>query len=106
VAGSLTQQLVEQNFRLTELLVQLATEIIRGEKVVTQKLIPVTPAIPSFEEHAKNLTEEERLFYTEEEEDERYTQALSGDTSSNPQLTKEILEAAGHHDLAAQVTAT
>lgn len=105
MAGSLTQTLVETNLKLTEQIVALATAVIENRPVTHAAEVAI-PALPSFDEFAKQETPEERLFYSEEEEDQEFADSITGDSAGDPQLTKKLLEAAGHHELAATVTAT
>lgn len=87
--------LLDANVRLTEQLVQLATAVIEAKAGVV--VAGQAPALPSFQEFAsQDLSPEEKLFYSEEEEDAKFEAELFGSgPGTDPETLKEILQAAG-----------
>lgn len=104
--ADVVEQLLKANLELTRQVIDLATEVVRGVSPHTTQAepsvssdVPYRP--PTFDEflhtHQHDLTKEERLFWSEEEEDAAYTAEVYGDGKSPAELSevKEILKAAG-----------
>lgn len=90
--------LLDANTRLTDQLVGLATAIIENGTNVAIAEPPIAHPIPAFDEYAKlqELTDTERLFYTEEEEDERWLAEMDGPMpETSTRIVQDILKAAG-----------
>lgn len=89
--------LLEANLKLTDQFMELARAVIESRGVVTTQ--QVTPRSLSFEEFSgggSDLSPAEKLFYSEQEEDEKYEAEMFGSgPETPPEVVKEILTAAG-----------
>lgn len=105
--SDVVEQLLKSNLELTRQVIDLAAEVVRGNRVdaVATQTVAIPPAPqyrpPTFDEFLhedqNSLSPQERLFWSEEEEDAAYTAEVYGDGKSPAELSevKEILKAAG-----------
>lgn len=91
------ERLLECNLNLVREYTALAQSVIRQGAVILPP-VPASSTPPSFADFqaGEKLSDQEKLFYSEEEEDERYRAALYGaGPETDPDTLKEILDAAG-----------
>jgi len=95
--------LLQANIEITHEAMSLARAVLEQRGMYAQ----TTPSAPmSFDNFVsgadQEMTNEEKLFYSEEEEDEKFNEDFGG-RPTDTSFTKAILEAAGEKDLAAQL---
>lgn len=102
----IVKALLQANIEITKECVSLARAVLESGGMYAQTT-PSVPGVPvSFDKFVAvtgaEMSPEEKLFFSEEEEDRDYVEGLHGRTS-DPSITKAILKAAGHDDLADQL---
>lgn len=91
--------LLAANLRLTDQVVQMALAVMESRGVVAQAAPVAAPVpVPEFDEFAaaQPLSDAEKLFYSEDEEDAKFQHEMyGGGVDPNEPFIKEILKSAG-----------